>query len=61
VETEPDGEVENHADYRYGDGGERGGEFFVAAELLDVRSAKEDPKEARNESRNSRISRLKSE
>src|ERR1700730_17683085 len=35
VDRKPDGEVQNHADHRRGDGGERGVERLVAAQLLD--------------------------
>lgn len=49
MEAEPDGEIQDYADDCGGDSGERGGEFLVAAELLNVRRAEENPEEARDE------------
>ena len=43
------GEVEDDADHRGGDGGERAGQRLVAAQRFDVGRAEEDPEEARRE------------
>src|SRR5215831_9694980 len=43
VDGEPDGEVQDHADHRRGNGGERGVERLVAAQGLDKRRPEEDP------------------
>ena len=43
MQREPDREVEDHADHRRRDRGERAGEAAVAAQLLDERRAGENP------------------
>ena len=49
VEREPDGEVQDDADDGSGHGGEGHADSSVAAELLDVRSAEEDPEKTGGE------------
>ena len=49
VDREPDREVEDDADHRGGDRGERAVERLVAAQHLDEGRAEEDPQEARDE------------
>ena len=49
VQREPDRQIEDDADHRGGDGGERAGEPPVAAQFLDERRAGEDPQHRRHE------------
>ena len=49
VQREPDGEVEDHADHRRGDRGERARQALVGAQLLDERRAGEDQQHRRHE------------
>src|ERR1043166_1339882 len=49
VQTKPEGEIENHADHRSGDGLEGVIDVGIASQLFDVRRAKENPKKAGHE------------
>ena len=49
VQREPDRQIEDDADHRGGDGGERAGQPPVAAQFLDERRAGEDPQHRRHE------------
>ena len=49
MQREPDRQVEDDADHRRGDRGERAGQPPVAAQLLDERRAGENPQHRRHE------------
>src|SRR5262245_29041282 len=49
VDREPDGEVQDYADHRRGNGGERGIERLVAPQRLDKRRPEENPEKAGGE------------
>src|SRR5450432_1011201 len=49
VQREPDSQIKHHTDDRGSDGGKRAGEVNIAAHLLNVRRAEENPEETRNE------------
>ena len=43
VQAEPDGEIQHHADYRCGNGGQCRSQRFITAQFFNVRATQKDP------------------